>query len=127
VALAGFLEHRDDLMCDLAQYYGITDMEALPVDKLAGFAYGLPPESRTKMRIAGARIPLETLLLAGIMDRLSILCWHNTKDGHRGSNKPKSILEELTRKPKEERDQLMRFRSGEDFSAAWERIRKGMI
>ena len=112
-------------MCDLAQYYGITDMDALPVSELAGYSFGLPQDSRTKMRISGSRIPMQTLLLAGIMDRLSVLCWQNTKDGHRGTNRPASVLEQLLRDPSEDKERLIRFRSGEDFDAAWERIRRG--
>ena len=111
-------------MCDMAEYYGIIDMETLPVSKLAGFAFGLPPESRTKMRIAGRKIPLNTMLLAGILDRLSVLVWQRTKDGKLGTNKPGSVLEELT-KVKPEKEQPVLFRSGEDFMAAWERIRRG--
>lgn len=117
------MEHQDDLMCDLAEYYGILDMEALPVSKLAGFAFGLPPESRTKMRISGLKLPVQTLLLAGILDRLSIIAWQNTKDGHTGANKPKSVLEDLI--SEKEKDRIVSFRTGEDFTAAWERIRKG--
>ena len=120
MALAGFMDYRDDLMCDLAQYYGIYDMEALPVKTLAGLSCGLPSESRIMMRISGAKIPIRTALLAGIMDRLSLLIWMQTKDAKHRRNKPKSVLSELIReKPKE---RISCFKSAEDFEAARRRI-----
>ena len=76
------------------------------------------------MRISGSKLTLEQFLLAGCFDTLRILAWQNTKDGHRGSNKPPSILEELT-KEKPEKDQLIAFRSGDDFMAAWDRLCRG--
>lgn len=124
MALAGFMDYRDELMCDLAQYYGIYDMDALPVRTLAGLSYGLPPESRVMMRVSGAKIPIQTALLAGIMDRMSLLVWMKTKNARHKINKPKSVLSELLReKPK---DRIVSYRSAEEFEAARERlIRKG--
>ena len=37
----------------------------------------------------------ENLLLAVIADRLGLLIWCQTKDGHEGRNKPESIYEKL--------------------------------
>lgn len=66
-------------------------MQALPVSTLATLAVGLGVDSRTKMAAAGMTVPVDTLLLAGILDRLSVLVWQRTKDGARGKNKPALI------------------------------------
>ena len=55
------------------------------------------------------------MLLAGVVDRLSLSLWIQTKDGQKGKNRPKSILDQLTHKEdKDEREHLV-FESGEDF------------
>lgn len=98
-------------------------MEALPVRKLAALSCGLPPESRTMRRVLGMKMTKEEMLLASICDRLSILCWMQTRDGHRGVNRPKQILQELT---KEQEEKPQAFESGEAFMAAREAILKGV-
>lgn len=70
-------------------------------------------------------VPLETTLLASIVDRLSLSLWLKTKDGQKGVNRPASIAELLTKNNKEEgdkRDYLV-FESGEDF----ENYRKALL
>ena len=37
----------------------------------------------------------EILLLAQMVDRLSLLIWQNTRDGEKGRNKPPSLVERL--------------------------------
>ncbi|WP_246880451.1 DUF5361 domain-containing protein [Sporosarcina sp. 6E9] len=62
---------------------------------------------------------MDTLLLAGMSDRLSTLLWFKTEDGQKGKNRPASIIDMLTnRKSAEtERDTVI-FNSGEDFIRA---------
>lgn len=55
-------------------------------------AVNLRPDSRTKMKASGLKIPFSDMLLAGILDRLSFLCWAKTKDGQKGKNRPESVL-----------------------------------
>ena len=64
---------RDELACDLAETYGILDYRGLPARRLAVLAAGLREDSRIKLRMSGARVPLETLLLASIADALNAL------------------------------------------------------
>ena len=72
------------------------------------------------MKIAGVEAGQDTLLLAAIVDRLSLLWWAKTKDAESGRNKPKSIFEQLTRRPEDEPEKkVTAFRSGEEFRAAW--------
>ena len=62
---------------------------------MAVLAIGLRDDSRIKMRKAGIKQPIETLLLAAAVDRLSLLVWSKTKDAQSGVNRPVSIFEKL--------------------------------
>ena len=64
------------------------------------------------MLMSDERLTIEQTLMAGILDRLSILLWSKTKDGQKGINQPKSIIESVNEKPKEK---ITSFESGEDF------------
>src|SRR5690606_39631099 len=79
------------LMCDLAETYGIYNYRQLPPTLVAVFSLGLRENSRIKMKLSGQTVPFETMLLAGIYDRLSMLVWFQTKDGHKGRNRPTSL------------------------------------
>lgn len=78
------------------------------------------------MKLSGQTVTLETLLLAGINDFLSIANWMKTKDGQKGRNRPTSISEVLmsNEKPKETQNQA--FGSGEDYEKARQQILIGM-
>ncbi len=105
------------LICDLAETYHILDYRQLPPTRVAVFACGLRDNSRIKMKISGQTIPFDTLLMAGIADRLSILVWAQTKDGQRGKNRPPMMVDALTKKEPKETD-VVAFSSGEDFEEA---------
>lgn len=116
---------EDALICDLAETYQIYDYKQLPLNQVAVFAYGLHDDSRIKQMMSDQIVPLETTLLASIVDRLSLSLWLKTKDGQKGVNRPASIAELLTKNNKEEgdkRDYLV-FESGEDF----ENYRKALL
>lgn len=83
---------RDALACDLAETYGILDMNSLPVSQLATLASGLREDSRSRMRMSDTTLPPNTLLLAAAVDRLSLLLWSRTKDALHGHNRPASVL-----------------------------------
>lgn len=108
---------EDALICDLAETYQIYDYKQLPLYQVAVFAYGLRDDSRIKQVMSNQIVPLETTLLASIVDRLSLSLWLQTKDGQKGVNRPKSIVDQLTKQDKEERDEreYLVFESGEDF------------
>lgn len=110
------------LVCDLAEIYGIFDYRQLPADAVAAFSVGLRDNSRIKMALSGQKVPLETLLLAGVVDRLSILIWQQTKDGQNNRNCPQSLVENLTIEPKEREE--VAFETSEDFEKAREEILK---
>lgn len=116
---------EDALICDLAETYQIYDYKQLPLTQVAVFAYGLRDDSRIKQIMSNQIVPLETTLLASIVDRLSLSLWLQTKDGQKGVNRPASIAEMLTKNNKEESDErdYLVFESGEDF----ENYRKALL
>lgn len=106
---------EDALICDLAETYGIFDYRQLTADQVAVFAFGLRDDSRIKLAMTNSKVPFETFLLAGVLDRLSALVWFKTTDGQKGINKPLMVAEELTGKTKAKESKEMIFDSGEDF------------
>ena len=112
------------LICDLAETYHIYNYRQLPADLVAVFSVGLHENARIKMAMSGQRVPLETLLLASIADRVGILAWQNTEDGHKGRNAPKEFVSILTEEPKEREESV--FKSGEDFENTRAQILKDL-
>lgn len=88
----------------------------------AALCSGLKPDSRTKMRLLGLTVPYNTYLLAGILDGINWLVWSKTENGQKNANKPKSILQELT---KDEQTELQTFKTGEEFMKAREKLLGG--
>lgn len=116
---------EDALICDLAETYQIYDYKQLPLNEVAVFAYGLRDNSRIKQMMSDQIVPLETTLLASIVDRLSLSLWLQTKDGQKGVNRPASIADQLIKRDKSENDgkDYLVFESGEDF----ENYRKALL
>lgn len=110
---------EDALVCDFAEYYHVYDMQGLPAGYAAVLACGLREESRIMLAMTGQKVDLKTQLIAGLSDAVKWLCWSKTRDGQKGRNRPASILEELTRGPKQK--QVMTFRTSEEFERAWKR------
>jgi hypothetical protein len=113
------------LICDLAETYHIYDYKKLPLTQVAIFAIGLKDDSRIKMKMSGKLVPTETLLLAGIADRLSVLLWRQTKDGQKGRNMPTMILDTLVARKNKESDVIV-FSSGEDYKKTRNEILKNI-
>jgi hypothetical protein len=67
-------------------------------------------------------VPVNTLLLAHIVDRLGILIWQRTKDGQHGRNKPESIAEQLLNTGKRNLNKVDAFETPEEFEEARRRI-----
>jgi hypothetical protein len=104
----------------MAETYHIYDLRALPVRKLATLALGLSKDSRVMMAMAGAKLTTVETLLCLAVDGISTIAWMQTKDGAAGRNRPKSLLEELTKeKPTED---FKTFQTLEDFEAARRKI-----
>ncbi|WP_429967080.1 DUF5361 domain-containing protein [Enterococcus sp. AZ173] len=105
---------EDALVCDLAETYQIYDYKQLPASMVAVFSCGLRETSRIKMKLSGQKIPLDSILLAGISDNLRLLLWTKTKDGQKNVNRPESILHKLSENNPREKEEII-FDSGEDF------------
>lgn len=112
---------RTALICDLAETYGILDYKVLPVETLAALSVGLRENSRIKMKLSGAKVKPDFLLLAAAVDRLSLLVWSKTKDAEKGRKRPKSLVEVLNGKKKE--SDVMAFNTAEE----WERAKAKII
>lgn len=116
---------EDALICDLAETYHILDdIGLLPARKVAVLSVGLRETSRIKMKMIGTPVPNDILLLAQIIDRLNIMIWRETKDGHKGINRPESIAEALLHPEKMQTKKInvSSFTSPEDFWKARQRI-----
>lgn len=117
--LARMIEADEEaLVCDLAETYHIYAYEQLPATKVAVFAVGLRDDSRIKMKMSGQLLNMEQLLLVGLHDRVSLLWWAKTKDGQKGVNRPKSLMDTLSQNKREPQELV--FESGEEFKKARE-------
>ncbi len=105
---------EDALICDMAETYHILDMYRLPVELLATLACGLRDNSRIKLKFAGVNHPLETLLLASVVDSAAWIRWSKTKDAEKGINMPVSIFNQLVNPPEKKKA----FASGAEFDEA---------
>lgn len=113
---------RSALICDLAETYGILDWKAVPVATLALLAVGLRENSRIKMRLSGRNVPVEHLLLAATLDRISTLVWFQTEDGEKGINRPKSMVDILQGDTQETGGDVQSFETTEEFEQQWQSI-----
>src|SRR5690625_768145 len=87
---------EDALICDLAEIYNIYDYIQLPLSKVAVFSYRLRNDSRIRMKMNNEQlVPLDTLLLAGISDKVNTLLWFQTNDGQTGKYRPTPINDSL--------------------------------
>jgi len=102
---------EDAVICDLAETYQVYNWRSLPVSLVATFVCGLGQNSRIKRKLSNEEYTTEELLLMNIADSLSILIWQNTKDGQKGTNKPKLFTEMLNKK----NDNTQAFDSIEEF------------
>lgn len=109
--------NRDDLVCDLAETYGVLDMEALPVDKLAVLSFGLRDDSRIKMKISKTKVSVDRLILAGCFDFLASIHY-----GLFGGQTPPKSMYALVSGTATDSGETAGFDSIEDFVAERERI-----
>lgn len=113
---------KEALLCDLAETYNIYDFESLPLTKIAIFAKGLREDSRIRMKMSQSRFNVKESLLAGILDRLTLILYSKTKDAEKGKNYPKLLLDET-----EKKEELQGFTSSEDFEKIRRRIIEGGV
>lgn len=115
---------EDALICDLAETYHILDYKALPISLTAALCVGLRPDSRTKMRLRGLKVPEDLILTAAAVDRLSLLVWSQSADGAKGRNRPESLVRALL--GEEQKDSPVHaYATGEDFESARKKLMEG--
>lgn len=114
---------EDALICDLAETYGIINYRSLPVGIVAQLSVGLRAESRIKMKLNKIEVPVQTLLLAGILDKLTFLAWAKTTDGSNNINRPFSIVKKILDKETDSDSDIVAFTSGGEF----DEVRKGFL
>ena len=121
MALSGIIaKYKKELICDLAEVYGIFDYKSVPVPLLITLVTGLRADSRVMMAISGQSLKPNEFLMATIIDRLNLLLWTKTKDAEKGRNRPKSIIDNFTRN-----NDVSSFRNKEDFEIAKKKILGG--
>lgn len=113
---------EDDLICDFAEVYHVYDWRSIPVKLAATLAAGLPDNSRSIGRLVGLPCEMDTLLLAAIADRLSLLVWSKTKDAQKGRKRPQMITDGLLKKS--DKKDIEAFSDVDSFEAARRRFFK---
>ena len=110
---------EDALICDFMEYYHIPDIWSMDIQQVAVLAAGLPPGSRIKRKLTGSRVSQEEILLGMIADGINTLIWFQTDDGHKGVNRPASVVDKLLgRQEKDNDSEFMTYRSAEEFERA---------
>lgn len=88
---------------------------------IATLTVGLPESSRIMKKFSGISITLDQMLLASILDSLNGLIWGLSK---KKGKKPQSITKQLLNMDKKNKDELMSFRTAEDYEAWMKRKRE---
>lgn len=114
-------EDEDAFICDMAQYYHIYDYESMSIDLVVTLSAGLPEESRIKRKLSKQSLTLSELLLASICDSLNLLLWSFSKDGANNRNKPQSVVQLLSGKQIEKKQNLS-FKTASDYEQMKARI-----
>lgn len=101
-------DHEDDLICDLAQTYGVHDWRTIPPANAAAMALGLPDDSRVKLKLSGQDFGFDRRLMMNIIDWLSLFWWLKT---HRKGEEPPLPFEQAMKQEQEEAEKrkLMGF------------------
>lgn len=76
------------------------------------------------MKLAGAKVDDQSWMLASAADCLSLLVWHNTKDGQKGINRPTLFTEMLL--GERSNNDIYVFSSPEEYEQARKDIKEGI-
>lgn len=116
---------EDELICDLAETYHILNYRELPVKLLGTLVAGLAENSRTKLKLNNMSMSQDEVMLISILDHLKILVWQKTKDGQKGKNKPKLLVDEIFKCNKS--NDIEKFIDGVSFEKRRKEIIGGII
>lgn len=116
------------LICDLAETYHILNYKELLPELVAVLVLGLRDNSRVKMFLSGTKTSIEQMLLAIACDNLVFQSWTHSKDASKGKPyKEKSILKALNGEYENEKDDLLCFKTIEEFKTYMKRFDKEVI
>lgn len=109
---------EDALVCDLAETYHIFNYRALSPRTVAVLSVGLRDDARIKRKMTGRQYTTEQLFLAQIIDRLSMLVWFQTEDGHKNQNRPQSFVDIILGRVEDTTKKYNTYKSSADFETA---------
>lgn len=109
-------KYEDEVICDLAEYYHLYDINSLPALYLATLIRGLRHDSRLACAISGHKYTHTEILLGRIIDELSFQSWTKTKDAQHNHNRPDSLVNIFINGIPEK--EIIDFDSPEDFERA---------
>lgn len=106
---------EEALICDLAETYNIYDYRSHPLSLVATLSAGLREDSRIKTKASGYKVPLKTILLAIVADRIGSIT--------SGKNEM-AITNELVN-VEIKKDKVKAFTNGTDFDVMWHNLNNG--
>lgn len=115
---------EDEIICDLAETYGIYDYKGLSPNLVATLVLGLSDDSRIKRKISGNKLSIDQMLLALMVDNLQFIAWSKTKAAAKNNNRPESLFKKLTGYDEKSKDELMSFTTPEEYEAYMQKKRK---
>lgn len=110
------------MLCDLAEFYHIYRYKDFPMEYIATLVTGLPSQSRVIKRVNNLGYSTEELLLANIVDRLSLIWWSKTSDGQKNRNRPKLITSAIVEQ--KEKSNNTSFDSVDEFEKKREELKE---
>ena len=115
---------EDALICDLAETYQIYDYRSLPVKLVATLAAGLRDNSRIKLLASGLKVNQDTILLAGIADRIDAIRYGFSEDAQSIKQMPSLVRILLGEDEKTNNEEgAMTFDSPDELKKTLARIR----
>ena len=103
-------DYEDELICDLAQVYGVHDWRKIPPANAAAMALGLPDDSRVKLKMNGRDFGFDRKLMMMIYDLLNWLTWTKTRQCELGYDPPLPLEETIRQNMEQAEEQrLMGF------------------
>lgn len=106
------------MVCDFAETYGVFNYKALPARTAAVLAAGLGVDSRIQRKLSNSKLPVNTALLALILDSLNHLTWMLATNSDEIPH-PASIYDALTGAERKPAGAVEGFATGEDFMKEW--------
>lgn len=113
---------KSDLICDLAETYGIHDYRKVPVHMLGTFAAGLGHDSRIGMKRRGVKAHADVFILAQLYELIFTIAW---RLAGKDEELPELPIDEFIIGGREKaKKELKGYTSANDFKEARKKILK---